>query len=288
MEKIAAAVNMAMVVEQGQIVLTSSAEHRGALRPRRYAVSDLTLGDARAAADLAQVLQTLVVPQSWQAGGGQGTVEVSPDALRVVQTGHVHHQVLVFCEKLRVARGLAPKSGRDPRKFALATRTARARDMLGRFTSVQVSAATPLESALAQFKHPTGTEIFIDCPALAAAGIAGNATKALKIDNRPQGEALRQLLEPMGLAWRAVDADVLQVTTQKAVAARMELEFFPVGKLLAGQPPAALIEKIKAKLPGAAWGAGGGALHFDPASQSLIVLQSQPVQMAVESLLGEK
>jgi hypothetical protein len=49
-----------------------------------------------------------------------------------------------------------------------------------------------------------------------------------------------------------------------------------------------LIEKIKAKLPGAAWGAGGGALHFDPASQSLIVLQSQPVQMAVESLLGEK
>ena len=51
----------------------------------------------------------------------------------------------------------------------------------------------------------------------------------------------------------------LQVTTQKAVAARMEMEFYPVGKLLAGQPPAALIERIKTGLPGAAWGEGGQA-----------------------------
>ena len=51
------------------------------------------------------------------------------------------------------------------------------------------------------------------------------------------------------LAWRAVDANTLLVTTQKAVAARMELEFYPVGKLLAGQPPAALIERIKPEAP---------------------------------------
>ena len=102
-----------------------------------------------------------------------------------------------------------------------------------------------LASILEQFKQPPGTEILIDRPALAAIGISENATGKFKPDKLPQGEALRQLLEPLGLAWRAVDANTLQVTTQKALAARMELEFYPVGKLLAGQPPAALIERIK-------------------------------------------
>ena len=101
---------------------------------------------------------------------------------------------------------------------------------------------------------------------------------------------MRQLLDPLGLAWRAVDANTLQITTQKALAARMELEFYPVGQLLAGQPPAALIERIKTELRGAVWGDGGagGVLYFDPPSKCLIVLQSQPVQVAIEALLADK
>ena len=63
---------MTSVVENGQIVLTSPAEHRESLRPIRFAVSDLTGGDAQAAADLAALVQRLVVPESWQAGGGRG------------------------------------------------------------------------------------------------------------------------------------------------------------------------------------------------------------------------
>ena len=253
----------------------------------RYAVSDLTGGDAQAAADLAALVQRLVVPESWQASGGRGTVEVTPDVLRITQTGHVHYQIIVFCEKLRVARGLPTKSRLDPKKFALTTRTARAKAILGQIASVNANAPASLASILEQFKQPAGSEILIDRPALAAIGISENTTGKFKADKLPQGEALRQLLEPLGLAWRAVDANTLQVTTQKAVAARMELEFYPVGKLLAGQPPAALIERIKTELHGAAWGEGGdaGAIYFDPPSQCLIVLQSQPVQMAMEALL---
>ena len=110
LEAIAAKRNMAPVVENGQILLTSTAEHREGLRPIRYTVADLTGGDAQAAADLAALVQRLVVPESWQASGGRGTVEVTPDVLRITQTGHVHYQIIVFCEKLRVARGLPTKS----------------------------------------------------------------------------------------------------------------------------------------------------------------------------------
>ena len=138
----------------------------------------------------------------------------------------------------------------DPKKFVLTTRTARARNILDQIANVHASAPASLGSILDQFKQPAGTEILIDRPALAANGISENATGKFKADKMPQGEALQQLLEPLGLSWRAVDANTLQVTTQKTVAARMELEFYPVAKLLGGAPPAALIERIKIGLPG--------------------------------------
>ena len=276
LEEIAAKRNLASVVENGQILLTSTADHRESLRPVRFAVKDLTGDELHAAADLAALVQRLVVPESWQQSGGHGTVEVTPDVLRITQTGHVDYQIIVFCEKLRVARGLPTKSRLDPKKFVLATRTVRAKAILGQIVSVNAGVPASLASILEQFKQPG--EIFIDRPALAA----------IRADKLPLGEALRQLLEPLGLAWRAVDSNTLQITTQKAIAARMELEFYPVGKLLAGQPPAALIERIKTVLPGATWGEGGGAIYFDPPSQCLIVLQSQPVQRALEALLAEK
>jgi hypothetical protein len=68
------------------------------------------------------------------------------------------------------------------------------------------------------------------------------------------------------------------------------LEFYPVARTPAGQqPPAALIERIKTGLHGANWdnGIGAGALFFDPLSQSLIVLQSQPMQREIEAMLAK-
>ena len=180
------------------------------------------------------------------------------DALRITQTGHVHYQIIVFCEKLRVARGLPLKSHMDPKKFALATRSVQAKAMLDQLVTVHVNVPAPLGGIIEQFRQPGGGEILIDRPGLAAIGLSENTPGTVRADKMPQGEALRQLLEPLELAWRAVDGSTLQVTTQKAIAARMEVEFYPVAKLPAGQPPAALIERLKAGVKDATWGQGGG------------------------------
>ena len=81
--------------------------------------------------------------------------------------------------------------------------------MLDQVVSVNASVPAPLASILEQFKQPAGCQILIDRPALAAAGISENATGRFKADKLPQGEALGKLLDPLGLAWRAVDADHL-------------------------------------------------------------------------------
>ena len=81
------------------------------------------------------------------------------------------------------------------------------------------------------------------------------------------------------------------MTTRKALTGRLEVEFYKVDSLLAkAKGAAALIEQIKSGVAGSTWSdAGGdGVIHFDPASKCLIVLQSQPAQIALEALLAEK
>ena len=113
----------------------------------------------------------------------------------------------------------------------------------------------------------------------------------MKVQKKPLAEALAQLLDPLALGYRVVDSRTIQVTTRKALMARLELEFYKVEGLPSKAAAAsALIEQIKSRVGGSTWSDAGGAavIHFDPASQCLIVLQSQPVQIELEALLAEK
>jgi hypothetical protein len=281
--------NLAFVVQDGQVLITSPEPHRTAMKEIRYTVADLTGRDPGSAAELAGMIQKLVVPESWQSNGGRGTVETSGDALVVRQAPSVHYHILVFCEKLRVARGLPLRSRLDPQRFALATRVDQARPMLDRILSAGIREPVPLEEVLAKLKGSEEAEIVLDRPALAAAGLAG-VKATVTADRKRLVLVLGQVLDPLDLAWRVVDAGTIQVSTRKAVAARLELEFYKVGHLLGDQPPAALIARIKGRLPGVAWNESGGpgVLVYDAPSQCLIVLQSQPVQIAIETGLAGK
>ncbi len=293
LQAVAASRGLACVVGGGQVLLTSPAEHRQGLGRLRYTVADLTGQDPVAAAELARLIERFVAPQSWQRFGGQGTIEVQGDVLVIQQSPSVHGRILTFCERLRLARGkpLRSKQGREnPALFTLATRVDRARAALEHPTTVNLSTPLPLGEALGRIKPPGGVDLIVDWWSLAAVAMADNTQATLKVEKQPLRAALGQLLEPLGLAWRVVTPEMIQVSTPKAIAARPEIEFYPVGRLLAKEQPAALIARIKGRLGGATWGegGGGGALEFDAPSRCLICLQSQPVQIALEALLAEK
>ncbi len=279
------------VVESGHVVITSPSDRRETLRPRRYTISDLTGEGAAAVGELAALVQELVAPGSWRSKGGRGTIEPQGGAMRVVQTAVVHDQILVFCEKLRNARGKPLRSRGDPARFALTTRRQRAARTLNLPVSVNFHQPVPLIEILGYLGQLAETDVLIDRPALAAAGTTDRADVTLTVSDRPLAEALEELLKPLGLAYRVIDAQTIQVTTPKAVSARLELEFYPAaGRLTDGLTGSALVEQIKSRLAGSTWSdAGGpGVLYFDPPSKCLIVLQSQPIQVAVERLLAEK
>jgi len=288
LEAIVASRGLAYVVEDNHVLVTTPEKNRNALRAVTYTVSDLTGPQPASVAALAELVEKLVAPDSWRRAGGRGTIEPANGALKVVQTGAVHYEVLTFCEKLRSARGVPLRSRHDPRKFALATRLDQARMKLSQPITANFHEPAPLERIVSDLGALSGTKILIDWLALGSEGVSSQAKGSLSAENQPLSEALDELLRPLGLAYRVVDADVLEITTRKALAARLELEFYPLGDLVSeGATVSSLTGKIKDQVAGATWSdAGGpGVLDFDEPSRCLIVLQSQPVQFELESLL---
>ena len=232
LQEIVAKQGMAFTAENGQVLVTDPAEQREKLRRIRYTVSDLTNNDKSAADQLAALVQKLISPQSWQSAGGEGTIETEKTALIVAQTAAVHDQILVFCEKLRNARGRPLKSNRDPKRFDLTTRLQQAASALNRQVTANFHEPAKLVDILAYLGQQAEIDILVDRQALAAAGLTDKSEISFIVENRPLTVALNDLLAPLKLGYRPINSHTLQVTTQSALAARLELEFYPVGKML--------------------------------------------------------
>ncbi len=276
--------------EGGQVVITAPVSAQTELITRRYSVADLA-GDDAALADLAKTAEALLSPESWQSEGGPGRIRGKDGVLEVEQTAMIHHALLVFLEKLRTARGL-PIRSRFPREwFQLATRRSQAAAVLDEEITANFREPTPLVEVLGHLGGLAGADILLDRRALAAEGLSDTEPASVAVVDQPLSTTLDKLLRPLGLAWRALDARTVQVSTQAALDDTMELDFYPVAPLLDGLVTGqTLTEQICNRIAGPTWSdAGGpGVIRYDPKARCLIVRHNQAVQAAVERLLREQ
>ncbi len=282
---------LAVAVENGQLRVSSPPQFRETFNKVRYPVSDLAGEGKDAAVELATVVRKLVAPESWQGGGGRGTIEAEAGVLVVNQTGELQQQVSAFCDKLRLARQRPLPGGDDPRRPTLDTRLAQAQAMLDRPVTANFHQPAPLATVLAFLAAAAKCDILIDREAMATAETSDRVEASLVAQKEKLGAALKDLLRPLGLAYRAVGSETLQVTTKEAVEERLEVEFYHVGPWLAqGVAGTDLADRLKTEVAASTWNdaSGSGDVCFDPPSKCLIVLQSQPVQAAIEKFLQTK
>jgi hypothetical protein len=273
-------------VVDGEQVLITSAKKKSGLRQEKYDVADLVGPKGTPGTELAGTIVKVVAPETWREAGGQGTIRVAGSTLIVDQSEAVHQQVRAFCEKLRQARGLSGKAGEE--KTPLTTRVDLARAKLLQPITANFFEKTPLVRILQDLERLGQVTIVVDWAALAREGISPDVPTMLRATQQSLSESLLQTLQPLGLYFRVVGPDTLEVTTRKAVFARLELEFHPAGTLVNDrQSPEGLIERIKGQVAAGSWNdAGGpGILLYDKPSGCLIVLQSQPVQARLQALL---
>ena len=289
LESVLADQKLGYVVAENQIVITYPQSMSAALRRVRYDVSDL-VSDEQGITSLAALVQQLVLPGSWVEQGGRGTLGVEGKSLLVDQTDRAHWHVLVFCEKLRLARGRPLRSSIDPARFALTTRYARAKPALGTKVHLNFATAAPLDEIVARLGEAAGLQLLIDGPALAAHGLALNTDARIASDGLVLQDVLTQLTRQLELRTRIVDASVLQLSSHAALADRLELEFHRAADLVSAKVSGdELAGRIKQRLAASSWveNGGSGVLHFDQESGWLLALQSQDVQIRIENQLSQ-
>ncbi len=143
-----------------------------------------------------------------------------------------------------------------------------------------------LARILDRLSDGAGVEIVVDWQALATLGWTPDTEITLAVNQRPASEVLTQMLQPMDLTYRIVDAATVQVTSPAAVEARWDVEFYPVKELQTqAETPEALVARVRRELSGGEPDGLAGVLHFDAPSRHLIAALPQPLQRKLADLL---
>jgi hypothetical protein len=263
---------------------------------KQYEVSDLLKPAVTDAGEVARAVERFVSPKSWQAGGGKGTVAVEGTKLRVNQTKEVHHELLIFCERWRLARRLAQRSQYPAKLLSLESPYSQVEAKLSERTTFTFLPWTRMDEVVRHWEQATGLTILVDWGRLADAELSPSTPIACSAIDRPWGEALNEIFEPLGLAWWAVDGQTIQITTRSALDAIVRVEFYAIPPDFREQfaSSKAFVEALQSELRQHLGDNAPGAqpdMHVDAPSGRLIVrgtpLVHRYLAKRLTSLAGE-
>jgi hypothetical protein len=233
----------------------------GTAGEREYRVGDLFSPGTTDAASVAKLIQSMVAPPSWEDQGGNGKIVVEKSTLKVIQSQAVHYDALIFCERLRKARGLKLQSKYPVDLLRTKSLETILAPRLDRKTTFSFVTWTPLAQVIRHWERESKLTILVDWSALADVQLAPASTIACSVEGVHGHEALDAVLEPLGLAWVPVDENTIQITGLAAAEAYEYVDFYPI----ANGDSDSLSTQLRGRLP------GDGAIVSDSASRSLIV-----------------
>jgi hypothetical protein len=181
---------------------------------------------------------------------------------------------------------LPPQSKFDPQLFSLEPRLARAAPRLAKPVTLNFPQPASFARILDRLSDEGEMEILVDWQALVQLGWSPDTETTATANQRPCGEVLTEMLQPMELTYRVIDAASVQVTSPAAAEVRWDIEFYRVPESsTAGQTPDALVTQVKNELTGGNPGTLAGALHFDAPSRHLIAALPQSQQRKLGALV---
>jgi len=277
---------LAYVQVGDQLMITRPQPADVQLRIHRHSVEDLVGNDAEQLDELAEWITTMIEPDTWESQGGPGILRTEMPDLVIQHQDTVLFRALLFCERLRVARGLPTRTKLAPDLCRLEPRSSRAEGLLQKPLRIRFLEPTLLMHVLQSVTRETGLQILVDWQAIRQLGWTPEAETMVSAENVPVGEALSQMLRPMDLTYRVIDATTIQITSPEADENRWDVEFYPVARLLADSPDVtAVADRVRDAMQQAGIGETKGVVHFDPLSRHLVAALSQPDQRRLAVIL---
>ncbi len=286
LQEILEPLRLAYVISEGHLLVTTELAARGEPITVSHDVSDLAEDRPERAAELGAWLTQMVAVGSWQDHGGNGSYRVDGTTLVVEQSDTLQYQILLFCERLRHARGL-PRRSRIPELVVQFEPVVQRMRALQEPLTIRIWQERNLNQLASALEREANITVLLDWQSLLMAGWSPEDQTRLFCHEQPLGAVLQDLLDPMGLTFRVIDAETLQITSPEAAAAVNDVEFY---RLPAERQSAEQVQQLSGQLVqriGPAWfqPAGSGAIAYDLASQTLIVALPQLAQPAVAELL---
>lgn len=179
--------------------------------------------DARALTDL---VVAIVAPESWDAGGGSGTVscQQGPDGAKtlvVSQTLDVHREIDALINRLGALADAVERGRNLPQPAPMPALQTKATASIRQ---------APLADALAELGRAYSAPIVLGPAALEEAVISPDQLVSCNARDATLEQTLGGLLHPLGLAYTEHLGAVL-VTTQEEADFKALTEFYPVGDL---------------------------------------------------------
>jgi hypothetical protein len=273
-----AAQRLELAHEDGQLaVVLAGRDERKAVD---FDVKDLA--DGADAAPIATLVEQFVAPATWKAAGGAGTIEINGATLHIDQSLAVRREALVFCERLRRARGLALRSKYPAELLTIDSPYEKLNAKLNQATTFTFMAWTRLDAVVQEWQELLGVTILVDWAALREADVGPTSQLACSTIDRPWAEAFDGVLGPLGLAWWVVDGQTIQITTADALQRIERVAFYVIPKSLREQHAAseqlvAAVELEISERPNNSGKSVAARIELDEPSARLIVRASPDV-----------
>ena len=146
--------------------------------------------------------------------------------LHIEQSDSVSRQIVIFCERLRLARGLIPRSKYPAALLSIESPYKQIAAKLNEHTTFTFLDGTRLADVVHQWEKMSGLTILVDWSALSEADLSLSSPIACSAIDRAWAESLDGVLEPLGLGWWAVDGETIQITSLSALEKIQRIEFY--------------------------------------------------------------
>jgi len=272
------------VTSKGFITLTYPESERRRIFEKNYDVGKI--GPLFEEHQLVDWATRLITPKDWEKNGGQAKIRQENGQLVVSHNTLGHDLLERFLLTLYYMRGLTPQTSLTPEQIAPETL---GWDSLRRKISFNHYEPMPLKKLLGDLAKHENIRILVDEEALFHAGLSQESKTSIRMDQKTVDQVLNELLITLGLTYRIVEVDVLEVTTFEAAAKHPTVELQRYTTLEKNKTPEELAQTIQLVFAPESWSdPDGGAVMIDSGSGLFLVRQSQPIQRAIRNWLGER
>ena len=272
------------------IVFGYTDEQNSAARTVHYDMSQLASleQDPISTEQASQWLSELLLNQPQNSRTSDAAVAVDGNEIVVVGSIWLQDQARRLLLSLFYMRNIEPETKLSPERLAPEVF---GWDRVNTPLSFNLVEPMPLKKATRLIEQHTKLRLLIDHAALHDEGLSQETLVISHVSNGTVDTVLREMLEPLGLTYRIVEANAVEITSPIAARSKMTIEAQHYAPLLtAEKTPESIAETMRQVFGGnARWGGEtGGAIVIDAVSGYMLVRQSQPLQRDIRLWFGHQ